>query len=213
MLPAVKQQKARKLYKCGKCGGEIKVGEDYYRIAQKWQPVRIRCVKCRPRPSELTTSDKLSRLYGAQENLQDILAKQTLSSEWLSELAEAVEDAMNTVEEVRDEYEESASNMEEYFPDSERVEEIREKSENCDEWYNELSNTQSDIEDLQTRVSEWEAKEEPPDEPAGSAEEVEVWRKEHGQAREEWENEKAELQEDLDNVVNDVESASDSLNI
>jgi len=197
-MPAVKQQKARKEYKC-ELGCIIQKGEQYYRIAQRWRPVRIRCLKHRPRPSELTTSDKLSRIYGAQEDLQDALKEPTLSSAWLQDLAEAVESAMSAAEEVRDEYEDSASNMEEYFPDSEQVEEIREKSENCDEWYNELDNVKSDVEDLVERVQEFEAKEKPSEE--------------QKEAYEEWKSEKEDLEGDLDNVVNDVESACDSLSI
>ena len=152
-MPTCKTFKARKEYKCGKCGATIHKGEEYYRIFQRFRKPIIRCKKCRPRPSELTTSDKLSRLYSASEDIEDKLKEAEPTKEFLQELLETLEFAISEAEEVGEEYNESADNMEEYFPNSPLVDEIRERADNCEEWLDELESAKDEVEAL---IDEWE---------------------------------------------------------
>jgi len=152
-MPTCKTFKARKEYKCGKCGATIHKGEEYYRIFQRFRKPIIRCKKCRPRPSELTTSDKLSRLYGASEDVEDKLKEAEPTKEFLQELLETLEFAISEAEEVGEEYNESADNMEEYFPNAPQVDEMRERAEYCEEWRDELESAKDEVEAL---IDEWE---------------------------------------------------------
>jgi hypothetical protein len=120
--------------KAAKDNSVVKKGESYY-----WWKFRFggkRFSKTRPRPSQLTPSDKLSRIYAAQEAIEDTEIPQASDSDSPKDLADAVRDVAQAwrdqAEELRsvaEEYEESASNMEEYFQGSSQVDEIREKGE------------------------------------------------------------------------------------
>ena len=113
----------------------------------------IRCKNCRPRPSELTTSDKLARLYAQQEDIDDVLKTVSPTLEFLNKLLETLDFAIGEVEEVEEEYSISADNMEEYFPGSYQVDEIRDKADACAEWRDELENVKDEVEAL---IDEWE---------------------------------------------------------
>lgn len=146
------RQKTRVERKCGKCGAIIAKGEDYIGYWGYYRAPLIRCNKheCFPRASEMTSSDKLSTLYSASESIQDVL--RSFSS--LEDIAQALEDAARDAETTAEEYEESASNMEEYFPGSAQVDEIREKSEACEAWQQELESAKDEVESLQSEVEE-----------------------------------------------------------
>jgi len=151
-MGAVKEQKARKPYKCGKCGKKIEVGEQYIKICKKFSAVRYRCLKCRPRPSELTSSDKLSSIYGACEDIEDNLSVE--SKEDLENLVESLEGAISEVERVADEYEEGADNIEEYFTSgTEQSEQMRENADMVREWQGSLEDAKDKTQEL---VDEWD---------------------------------------------------------
>lgn len=123
--------------------------------------------KERPRASQLTQSDKLSRLYGARESLEDIIINSIGDME---EAISTMEEASSEVREVADEYQESADNQREYFPDSEQADECEEKSQEASAFADEIDNAQSEI---GTWKDELEAKQsDESDEPPEGAEEI-----------------------------------------
>jgi len=142
--------KSRKSYNCSRCDGRIKKGEMYYKIAHKFRtPIKI-CKKHRcPRPSELTTSDKVSRYLGVGESIYDAMEKFKKREMSLDDLVAEVETGVGELEEVSEEYEESASNMEEYFEGSPKVDEIREKAEEVDAWRDVLESAKDTLESLE----------------------------------------------------------------
>jgi len=113
-------QVARKAYKCSKCGGDIKPGEKYYRIVAQFEPIRFRCRNCKPRQSELH-SGYLADIYGIYEDLDDWENKYTdnLSLEAINELLAILSTDISILENMADEMEEKADNIEAYFTSSE----------------------------------------------------------------------------------------------
>jgi hypothetical protein len=122
--------------KCDKCGKEIKVGDPY-----KWTEIKmtyggmkkVRCMDCPSwKQSELTMS-KMSGVYAAQEMVEDT---DVLSVEDLESLRD---DAVSQIEEVAQEYEDSATNIEEGFGHSTSMsEELNEKAESLRSWADEI---------------------------------------------------------------------------
>ena len=120
----------------------IKKGDTYYYWQLYKGPKQMSLN--RPRPSQLTGSDKLSRVYAAVESVED-----SLESRDRDEVVEALNDAADEVREVAEEYGESADNMESAFPNgSPTIEECREKQENLEAFADELEGAASDIENL-----------------------------------------------------------------
>lgn len=213
-MGVVSRQKARKQYKCGAygCGKTIEKGEEYYRIKKKFQAPRFRCLEHRPKPSELATSDKIARLLAIQEGLAEIKL----------ETASHIEDVQNTLEEQADEadgvgedYNQSADNMEEYFPNSSQVDEIREKAEACEAWAEELRNASSELEDHITEVRELEQEKD-------KLQEQETELLQRGEEADEEELSSVQdrieeidstIQSKLDEARETIDNASDSLNI
>jgi hypothetical protein len=112
--------------------GGIKKGESYY-----WWKFRHggkHYSRKRPRPSQLTMSDKLSRLYAAQESVEDALRDSCLPEDWRS----TVEEAANEVREIGEEYQESCDNIRDQFTDSPTADECEEKAEACQSLADEL---------------------------------------------------------------------------
>lgn len=143
-----KAQKSKFARLCATCRKEIVPGDSYRYADLKTGPTsgftRYWCSGCTPRASQLTSNDRLSRLYAANESVSDVLA-----GAWeFASLAEALSSAADEAREVGEEYEESASNMEEYFQGSSQVDEIREKGEACTEWADALQEAANDIENL-----------------------------------------------------------------
>lgn len=132
-----------KAIKCGRCGQPIEPGQRYLYWQFRYGGKRTRHEACgRPRPSELTSSDKLSRLYAAQEGVEDFLA-----GEWaeLADLAEALEAAASEARDVAAEYELAADAVDEHFPGSYQVDEIRDKASEAEQWADELEGAASEI--------------------------------------------------------------------
>ena len=146
---------------CGKCGVEINKGDPYRWIKFRYGGKRVRCMKptCSFRQSELVSSDKLSRLYAASETVEDALALWTPNVsidemlETAQAVADAVEEAMSEIEEVAQEYNDSADNIEQYFSYSETAEQCRESAESAESWRDEFDNP---LNDLQNALSELE---------------------------------------------------------
>lgn len=138
---------------CGKCGASIMasrnetrdgktvrvLGDPYRWIKHNRRPKTVRCMseRCSFRRSDLTTSDKLSRVFAALESTEASVA------EWDGDDIETLKEALQTLaeeaREVASEYNESADNMEQSFPSgSPTIEDCREKAENLEQWADEL---------------------------------------------------------------------------
>jgi len=70
----------------------------------------------------------------------------------LSDLASELESIEESVREVADGYHEGADAQEEYFPNSSKVEENREKGDNAEEWADAINYAASEIEDLRGEI-------------------------------------------------------------
>lgn len=70
-MAKIQTQKARKEYKCSKCGAVINVGELYYKIVAQFQTPRTRCKNCKPERCELTTSEFFMWLWDLQDHLEE----------------------------------------------------------------------------------------------------------------------------------------------
>ncbi|KKL48590.1 hypothetical protein LCGC14_2324010 [marine sediment metagenome] len=143
---------------CGRCFEPLLKGYSYRWIKFRRGGKRKRCMKnaCRFRASDMTTSDKRSDFFSAQEQIEDeVTALQNSLSEFIPEriseclegIVSQIEESAMSIEEVAEGYDESAANMEEYFSGSSQIDEIVEKAEQCrsraQEW-----------EDLQGKASE-----------------------------------------------------------
>jgi hypothetical protein len=127
------------------CGKTILTGDSYYWFANligRSSQRKNFCAEHRPKPSEMTTSDKLSRLYGAQEELETALSKATT----YEDIASALRDAANEAREVGEEYQESLSNMPEGLQQGQTGQDIEEKAQNCESWADELESAADEIE-------------------------------------------------------------------
>jgi hypothetical protein len=147
---------------CRKCGKEIPAGAPYIWWSFRYGGKRVRCCACpRPRPSDLTNNDKLSRCYAAGEAIDDAVAK-FLNDFDADGLRSSMEEAASDVREVADEYRESAENIESGF-NGNRVplcDEMEEKADNLDSKADEIESAASDIEDFDEDRAKEEAEEE-----------------------------------------------------
>jgi chromosome segregation ATPase len=115
-----------------------KAGESYY-----WWKFRHggkHYSKTRPRASQLTASDKLSRAYGLFERLEDLIAASPAE-----ELVERIDAATATLEElaadareIAEEYRESAEAIRESFSESTTADDCEEKADALESWADEL---------------------------------------------------------------------------
>ncbi len=144
------KQKSREVRKCGKCGKEIAVGEEYIFFKPRYGGKRIRCTRpeCRFRPSEMTSSDKLSQVYAVQENFDDISSSTSwvdIDSSGLRDIASELSNAASEVQDVADGYNESAENIRNSFSASSVADECEEKANECEEWANALEEASINI--------------------------------------------------------------------
>lgn len=97
-----------------------------------------------PKQSQLTQSDKLSRLYSCSENVQDLSSYVSMHD--YDEVADFLREQADEAREVASEYEDAADAKEEYFPDS--GEEIREKAYAAESFADELETLADEVENL-----------------------------------------------------------------
>lgn len=144
-------EKARKSPgNCSRCNREIAVGEPYRWAKGRYTSKKVRCMAepCRFRQSDLTGSDKLSRVYAAQENVEDVLATWTPEDDVEgSFLQDALNDAAEQIKEVGEEYQQSADNILDAFSGgSATADELQEKAESLDSWATTLEDAANEIE-------------------------------------------------------------------
>lgn len=123
---------------CRNCGTEIKAGNPYRWIKPRYGSKHVRCMNdaCRFRNSHLISNDKVASFFAACESVEDAIVRARNGS-WRSDgddtiasfVAQIAEETKDNVEMVADEYEENASNLEDAFPNDERIDEYYEKAE------------------------------------------------------------------------------------
>ena len=148
---------------CGRCTKPIAAGDEYLWFQHAFSSKVIRCLQHYPRQSELTTSDKLARLFSIQEGFDDLL-KELLKATNADEVVSFLESAEDEAREVGGEYNESADNIEEGFGhETSMSEEIRGKGDSCETWANALSTAKDEVESrwIQAQESEEELPEDP----------------------------------------------------
>lgn len=149
---------ARKPAVCNKCGKAIEVGQGYIWWQFYHSKETKRCLKCpHPRQSELTQSDKKSRLYAAQESIEDAISNQPTDFDSIEDfdvsgLAEALRSAAEEIRGVGEEYNESADNIEQYISSSQTIDECREWAEGCEAWADALETAADEIESVEPDV-------------------------------------------------------------
>lgn len=100
---------------CGKCRKEIKKGDGYrwwqFRFGGGGKCVRCLAPTCRPRQSELTGSDKLSRVYAVGESVEDAISAFREDKD-VDSLKTALTDGAEQLREVAQEYRDSSESIE-----------------------------------------------------------------------------------------------------
>jgi len=151
-MPRVNQvKKAQKSPgKCLKCDRQIKKGDPYIFWKFRYGGKRIRCGQCpRPRQSELTSSDKLSRCYAAGESIGDAIATFRDGGD-LEDLKDVLDGSAGEIREVADEYRDSASNVESGMNGNRMpiCDELEEKADNLESKADEIESASSDLEEF-----------------------------------------------------------------
>jgi DNA repair exonuclease SbcCD ATPase subunit len=200
-------QQSRKEHVCSKCRDTIAVGVPYRWVAiggRRASQTIVRCMKmaCGFRPSDMTNS-KLKSIYAAQEAIDDTCSEERISIEGILQV---VQDASQSAGEVMDEYSESIDNIEQYFPNSPQIDEMREKIDSLENWISELDRAVESIEDKQSELEEIEnsivqLEEEDEDKDFESEDEQDIT------------DLQAQKDEILEGVVSLAREASDSLSI
>lgn len=131
----------------------VKAGESYY-----WWKFRYggkQFSKKRPRPSQLTQSDKKSRALAAQERIEDATSSWSCNADQdelrevigsMRATAEVLESVVGDLREIADEYNESADNIEQNFSYSQTAEDCREKADALESSADDIDNYKNDLE-------------------------------------------------------------------
>ena len=99
----------------------------------------------RPRQSQLTGSAKLSAVYAACETFNDAVS----AAQDVEGVLEALQDLHDSIEETADEYRDSASAMEEAFPNGcPNIELCNENAESLDGFVSEIDDARAEIENF-----------------------------------------------------------------
>lgn len=125
-------------------------GEKFY--TWKFRYGGARRSRTYPKPSQLTQSEFLHRVYEVPENQPDFSDKEELTA-WL-------EETISNLEELRDEQEEKRYNMPESLQESPTGELLQNRYDSLDEWITELedikSRSEEELEDLVSEISDYQ---------------------------------------------------------
>lgn len=183
-------------YRCDSCPEPILPKQQYYEWSFRYGGTHRQHVSCGPVKQSQLTQSKMSGVYAAVEAAEAEIA----SAEDNDALAAALETCADSVDEVKDEYQESLDNM--ISQDGSIAQEVQEKIETLESFADELRNATFD-----------EFDEEEPEEPtkpdAGASDDkLEEWEDEHGV----WSTEHSQWEENRDQHLEDRRSeASDIL--
>lgn len=145
-------QRSRKAQKCGSCDEPIPAGSPYRWWKGRYGPKRFRCMKeeCRPRRSHLTSSDKLARIFEAEEALEELAHDAGLDlgsgdiAAAVARLQDGIEEPVSSAREVADEYREAADAWEHGHEEHET------RADDAESWADELEQVQDTITGLDT---------------------------------------------------------------
>lgn len=194
-------KKARKDNPC------CKKGESYY-----WWAFRHggkHYSKTRPRQSQLTQSDKLSRFYACQENVEDACNAARYDSD-LDGLRDMIETTADELREIADEYQESCDNIRDSFENSPTADECEEKADCINSVADELEGIDFDLDDepqLDTYIAKVEAEvaDNPDNFTAELIEEAKASAEDEYEAdHDEWEQRREEVIDEVENVGFDL---------
>jgi len=144
----ITKQISRKLYKCNKCGNEIKPKDPYFRIKRYFEEPEMRCNECEARPSD-AMSWKVGQCYSVKEDLDKWFDQNKNKEEIdLESLKKIVVEGTKKLEDVIYEYEQSKDNVEEYFPEGEMVERLEHYIEEIGYLNNQLETIESEAENF-----------------------------------------------------------------
>lgn len=139
-MATLKEQKARKDYKCSECEAKIKKGDTYLRFSiSRFDKLEPRCLNCRPKPSEMTQSDFLSRVYGIGESLEKL--------DPTEDLEETVSGIISELEELRDETQDKHDNMPDQLQESGTGELLQNRVESIEEMISELEGIDIEVDE------------------------------------------------------------------
>lgn len=129
---------------CRKCGKKIEPGEEYIYYSVKTGPRSGRkythCKAHPPKPTDLSSS-KMAEVTEAVEAAQETIGAATSPED----IEAALTEVKDTADSVREQYEESLSNMPEPLQQGPTGEEIQAKMDALQEFADELENAASDI--------------------------------------------------------------------
>lgn len=134
---------------------EIKVGDPYKWAKPRYKGKIVACINCTI-PISMLSSSKMVACWDAQQAITEA-TKQDFAFE---DLASELDMAGQTAREVGEEYQESADNQREYFPDSETADENEERAQNLEEWADSLEQAAQEIRDRETKYEELYAEKE-----------------------------------------------------
>lgn len=187
---------------CGKCQKKIAKGAGYRWWKFRYGGKHRRCLACPPpRASELTSSDKLSRVYGAGESIEDAIGAFRKDHE-IEALKTACEEAASELREVAEEYRESAQNIEDGLNvRTQQCDELEEKADNIESKADEIEQAAGDLEEFDEDAAEEEAEGELDEFEEGEREEK--LKKLIEEKKDEWTDEQASKVEEFTDI--DVE--------
>lgn len=118
-------------YQCIKCAAPIEQGKPYKWAKGRYTHKKILCgsTSCQFSRADLTSSEKLSRLYGAQETAEDVVANW---EDGLQDLESFLTEAAEAAREVAEEYAAAAEAM------GAAGGQNTERAELCEAWADEL---------------------------------------------------------------------------
>jgi chromosome segregation ATPase len=150
--------KSRKEQRCMNGGHVIEVGSSYLWMNPRYRGKMVTC-PVHPFKGSQMTGGKLSGVYAANEDLEETMSHfgEPMEAGDLDSLAEAVQSAADEVRTVAEEYEESATNIEDGFGhETFMSSELREKAEEVEGYASELEESGQGLESAATELREAE---------------------------------------------------------
>lgn len=148
--------KAFYVKKARKDNPAVKAGEPYYWWSFRYGGKHYSAT--RPRPSQLTGNEKLSRALSLGEEIEDFSFAETDDPEALKAAFQEVCDQLNNiadqVDEVVSEYQDSAENIRESFSESPLADEFDESAAELENWAEEIREAATSIEDMEIEEDE-----------------------------------------------------------